>query len=88
MTATPQYIYYDETEGTWYPATLEELADINNPDLPICRLNADNSFGPLTTYGAIRKRGTHPILSILFYVLLGFAIVFIIRLLTKSSTEK
>ena len=88
MAATSQYLCYDETEETWYPVTLAELAAINNPELLVCPINADGSFGSITTYAAIRKRGTHPILSILFYVFLGFAIVFIIRLLTKPSAEK
>lgn len=56
MTTNPQYIYYNETDGTWQPATLEELAAINNPELPICPLNADGTPGPQTTYAAISNR--------------------------------
>ena len=56
MTTNPQYIYYNETDGTWQPATLEELAAINNPELPICPLNPDSTPGPQTTYAAISNR--------------------------------
>lgn len=56
MTTNPQYLYYNETDGAWQPITLEELATIDNPELPICPLNADGTPGPQTTYAAISNR--------------------------------
>lgn len=56
MNTEPQYIYYNETDGTWQPCTLADLANLNNPALPICPLNPDGTPGPQTTYAAISNR--------------------------------
>lgn len=56
MNTEPQYLYYNETDGTWQPCTLADLANLNNPDLPICPLNPDGTPGPQTTYAAISNR--------------------------------
>ena len=58
MSTEPQYLYYNETDGTWQPCTLEDLATINNPALPICPLNPDGTPGPQTTYATISNRTT------------------------------
>lgn len=50
------YIYYNRTENEWTPATLEELAMLNEPNLPVCELNPDGTPGPQTTYAALETR--------------------------------
>lgn len=58
MNTTETYIYYDEASSDWKPASLEELAMLDNPELPVCRLNAEGVPGAQTTYSAIEKTRT------------------------------
>lgn len=53
-----QYLYFDALSNDWLPATLSQLAAIDNPDLAICPLKADGTPGPQTTYAALLKRTT------------------------------
>lgn len=53
-----QYLYFDDLNNAWLPATLSQLAAIDNPDLTICPLKADGTPGPQTTYAALLKRTT------------------------------
>lgn len=54
------YIYYNRTENEWTPATLEELAMLNEPNLPVCELNPDGTPGPQTTYAALENLSRQP----------------------------
>ena len=53
---TQNYLYYDTTDNEWKPATLEELAMLNEPNLPVCEINPDGTPGPQTTYSALETR--------------------------------
>ncbi|MBR5213665.1 MAG: hypothetical protein IKV92_05330 [Akkermansia sp.] len=53
-----QYLYFDDLSNEWLPATLSQIAALDNPDLPICPLKVDGTPGPQTTYAAILKRTT------------------------------
>lgn len=56
MNTTPQYLYYDENNQQWLPATMADLAALNLPELAVCPLNPDGTTGPQTTYADISKK--------------------------------
>lgn len=49
------YIYYEASTEEWKPATLEELAALDDPELPVCVLDAAGNPGAQTTYAAIQR---------------------------------
>ena len=48
------YIYFDSTENEWKPATLEELAMMNAPSLPVCELDENGNARQQTTYEQLK----------------------------------
>lgn len=51
-----KYLYYDDPSGEWKPATLDDLAFIDNPELRVCVLDEDGTPGPQTSYGQIVRQ--------------------------------
>lgn len=52
---TQSFMYYDTVAAEWKPATLEELAMLDDPSLAVCPLNPDGSPGQQTTYAQIER---------------------------------
>lgn len=55
---TEKYMYYDEISAEWKYADLQELAQMDNPGLLVCPIDAAGNPGKQTTYGAISKKLT------------------------------
>jgi hypothetical protein len=50
-----KYIYFDSSENEWKPATIEELAHIDDPSLQVCELDETGNIKQQTTYNHLKS---------------------------------